>query len=129
MRKEKIVTKEWLKGKVIANPSLYIGRALVALFNRQTAEEKQTNDTKFLNGIGFSANDGRIGALGAKYYMKYGTLLEWQLKPWLKLDKKGYPRIVKYAKQLNDIAIDKQNGIQRGRSIGPVNHPVPRLNH
>ncbi len=99
-----LVTKDWLAQKIASNPPLVIGRALVALFNRQTTEERENNETKFLNGVGFSANDSRIGSIGAKYFLKHGTLLEWQLKAWLKVDKRGYPRIVKYAKQLNHIA-------------------------
>lgn len=103
-----IVTKSWLKAKVEENPSLVIGRALVALFQRQTSEEKNSNGTKFKNGVGFSANDARIGTLAAKYYLKHGTLLEWQLKPWLKIVN-DYPRITKYTKQLNEIANEKLN--------------------
>lgn len=101
---EAIVTRDWLTAKVKENPELWIGRALVAIFNNQTAEERQINGTRFKNGVGFSANDGRIGTLSAKYFLKHGTLLEWQLKPWIKLDMNCQPRICKYTKQLNTIA-------------------------
>lgn len=99
-----LVTKEWLTQKIKENPPLVIGRALVALFHCQTSEERENNGTRYKNGVGFSSNDGRIGALGAKYFLKHGTLLDWQLKAWIKLDKQGFPRITKYTKQLNKIA-------------------------
>lgn len=99
-----LVTKEWLASKIEINAAFIIGRALVAIFRNQTMEERANNETILLNGIGFSANDSRIGSIGAKYFLKHGTLLDWQLKAWIKKDKKGYPRIVKYAKQLNAIA-------------------------
>lgn len=101
------MTKEYLKSKVEQFPVSYIGRALVILFNRQTMAERANNATKLRNGVGFAACDGRIGALGAKYYLKHGTLLEWQLKPWIK-PVNGYPRICKYLKQLNEHAAIKQ---------------------
>jgi hypothetical protein len=105
---EKLVTKEFLAMRIKENPILIIGRALAAILNNQTASEAASNTTKLKNGIGFSANDARIGSLAAKYYLKHGTLLEWQLKPWLKLNKQFQPRIVKYADQLNLIAHEKR---------------------
>lgn len=114
-----LVTKEWLTQKIKENPPLVIGRALVALFHYQTSEERENNGTKYKNGVGFSSNDGRIGALGAKYFLKHGTLLDWQLKAWIKPDKKGLPRIVKYSGQLNKIAIQKKiNKSNNGLSSG-----------
>ena len=106
MKSRSIVTKDWLKKKVEENPARTVGRALVAIFRRQVNEEQSSNHTRYKNGAGFSANDARIGSLAAKYYMAHGTLLDWQIKGWVK-DVKGYPRICKYVKQLNEIA----NGI------------------
>lgn len=103
----KLVTKEWLASKVEENPARTIGRALVALFRYQTEEEKNSNFTKFVNGVGFSANDARLGCIGAKYYMKHGTLSESLLKGWMKKDKNNLPRITKYVRQLNLIAVSK----------------------
>lgn len=102
-----IVTKEWLVARIALNPSLVIGRALVAIFRNQTELEKANNVTRLQNGIGFTGTDGRIGAITAKYFIKHGTLLEWQIKNWLRPNRKGEPRIVKYANQLNQIANEK----------------------
>jgi hypothetical protein len=102
------VTKDWLTKQIEIAPALVIGRALVAIFKLQTFEEKASNVTKFHNGIGFSANDARLGCIGAKYYLKHGTLTEGLMKGWLKKDKKGLPRITKYANQLNRIAMNNK---------------------
>lgn len=101
------VTKEWLTTKIAQDPARVIGRALVAIFRNQTVEERGMNKTKFRNGVGFTGTDGRIGAITAKYYLKHGTLLEWQIANWLKPNRRGEPRIVKYANQLNQIANEK----------------------
>lgn len=105
--KTKIVTKDWLTEKIKQNPTFWIGHALVAIFKNQEQEERAANTTRLKNGIGFSANDARIGSLSAKYFLKHGTLLDWQLKPWLKQNIDCQPRICKYAKQLNEIAVNK----------------------
>jgi len=108
MKPAPLVTKQSLKELITKDPARVIGRALVALFHRQTEVEKHNNVTRLQNGVGFTGTDGRIGAITAKYYMKYGTLLDWQIANWMKPNRKGEPRIVKYAGQLNDIAVAKQ---------------------
>lgn len=105
---EAIVTKKWMLEKLSSDPVRTVGRALVAIFRNQTELEKAGNKTKNLNGVGFTKADGRIGALGAKYFLKHKKLEEWQLNIWLGLNSKGEPRILKYANQLNSIAVAKQ---------------------
>lgn len=83
-----------------------IGRALVALFNRQTASEQGANATAQDNGIGFAGSDARSGSLTAKSYLKNGTLLDWQVQKWM-APSRGYPRICKYARQLDEVAKEK----------------------
>lgn len=109
---KQIVTRDTLN-KMLRNPNrkyveTVVGRALVALLKRQTADEQRSNDTREHNSIGFSGADGRSGTLTAKTYIGRGTLLDWQLERWLKPAKNGYPRICKYAKQLNEIALEKE---------------------
>lgn len=84
-----------------------VGRALVALFQRQTESEKQDNDAEVWNAVGFSSADARSGSITAKYFLKHGTLLDWQVALWTKPRKDGSPKLVKYVKQLNDIAVRK----------------------
>lgn len=128
---EKIVTKDYLKSRFIARPCPYcskdnycgicengllallpseriavLGRALVAIYNNQTTQEKQIVATVERNGVGFSHSDARVGTLGAKEFIATKTLAAWQVKYWLK-DKGGYPKICKYANQLNQIANER----------------------
>ena len=81
-----------------------IGRALVVLFERQTAAEQDQNATTQHNAIGFTGADGYSGCLTAKFYIKHKTLLDWQIDRWMKVGKSGYPRICKYWKQLDEAA-------------------------
>lgn len=86
-----------------------IGRALVGLFERQTAQEKSSNHTIINNWVGFAAHDAKSGTLTAKYFLKNKDLLDWQVERWMKIGKTGYPRLCKYHRQLNEIAIAKQS--------------------
>lgn len=88
-----------------------IGRALVALFDRQTAAEQSTDNTREHNGRGFASCDARGGSLTAKSFLKSKTLAAWQVDRWTTI-KHGYPRICKYAGQLNEIALEKQRTAQ-----------------
>lgn len=81
-----------------------VGRACVAIFQYQTAAEKAVNDTRVYNDEGFTAGDAREGSLTAKFYLKHGTLQDWQVDKWVRLNKKGVMRIAKYWKQLDRAA-------------------------
>lgn len=113
-----IVTKQNLADMLneadAAKRAHIIGRALVALFNRQTEAEQSANRTDNLNGIGFTGSDARSGSLTAKSYIKNRTLQQWQVDKWMTLSR-GYPRICKYAGQLNEIALEKRRKEQGGR--------------
>ena len=84
-----------------------IGRALVALFNRQTTDEKASNTTKKDNSVGFTNADANSGSITAKSYLKNKALLTWQVDRWLRRGLTGYSRLTKYHKQLNDVAVEK----------------------
>jgi len=84
-----------------------VGRALVALFDRQTAGEQAANNTNKDNAVGFTGADGFSGSLTAKYYLKHNNLMDWQVEKWTKTAKNGFARLTKYHKQLNEIAIEK----------------------
>lgn len=107
----KAVTKDSLQ-HMLEHPNpkyveAVVGRALVAIHQNQTAEEQSTNETKVHNGIGFTGADARGGSLTAKYWRKNGYLAAWQIEKWTHKDDKGYSRLTKYHRQLNDIAIKK----------------------
>lgn len=84
----------------------YVGRALVAIFRNQTDNEKVENQTNHTNDIGFSSSDAKDGCITAKYFIKHGTLLGWMLDNWTR-DWRGAPRITKYHRQLNEVAMAK----------------------
>lgn len=87
-----------------------IGRALVALFYRQTDSEKATATTNTHNGVGFTGADARSGVLSAKFYLKNKRLEAWMVERWRKPASNGYPRLAKYWKQLDEVAQQKAAG-------------------
>jgi hypothetical protein len=112
MKQPALVTRDSLKEMLATAPLErqvhIIGRALVALLQYQTANEQRCNSTDEDNGVGFTGADARSGTLTAKSYLKHKSLQEWQAARWLKSGSNGYPRICKYHKQLNTIALAKQ---------------------
>lgn len=87
-----------------------VARALVVLYNRQTADEQVSEDTRHLNGIGFTGADGGVGTSMAKFFLARGYLTPKQLAYWRKPNKRGVARICKYAGQLLDEAQRKAEG-------------------
>ena len=100
-----IVTRDSLVALLAKNPERVVGRALVAIFKAgQTESERSGNTAEVFNGVGFSGADARSASITAKYFIKHGKLLDWQVEQWTKPAKNGYPRLCKYAKQLDAIA-------------------------
>ncbi len=83
-----------------------VGRALVAIFRLQTDSEANSNTTNEWNSVGFAQSDARSGSLTAKSYLKNKSLLDWQVAQWTR-DFRGRPRLCKYHKQLNEVAVSK----------------------
>ena len=79
---------------------LAVARALVFLYNRQTADEKVSEDVKHRNGMGFTPADARMGCSMAEFYKKNNYMTQKQLDYWRKPNSKGVPRICKYAAQI-----------------------------
>lgn len=120
MKKQVLVSRDSLQ-RMIDNADAVkrqhiIGRALVALFERQTEDEKRDNTTKLDNNVGFAGCDSKSGSLTAKSYLKNKGLATWQVEKWTARQKNGFARICKYAGQLNEIAIMKaqQKEMQHG---------------
>lgn len=84
-----------------------VGRALVVIYKGQTATEQSTLQTVDENGIGFAGCDAESGSKTAQFYMERGTLIDWMVEKWIRNDGRGYPRICKYHRQLNDAAMLK----------------------
>lgn len=111
----KLVTRESLQAMIdkaikendTRRLSAIIGRALVVLFDRQTQDEKESNDTNRTNSIGFSSSDARQGSITAKTFLKRGELKQFQLDMWTARQANGFSKITKYVKQLNEHAVRK----------------------
>lgn len=78
----------------------FIGRAVYALFERQTRDEQALDTTVVHNGVGFSGADAEILSSFAKFWKKAGFLTAKQIA----LARKKLP---KYRKQLAEIAAEK----------------------
>lgn len=105
----KLVTRESLL-ELLAREDLrkqVIGRALVVLLKRQTDAEQKQNTTNTHNLRGFASCDARAGSIAAKTFLGRKTLLDFQVDYWMKPTTKGYPRIAKYVRQLNEAAIER----------------------
>lgn len=94
-----------------------IGRALVGLYARQTLAEQNAETTTESNNVGFASCDAKAGSLTAQAYQRRGTLNEWQVAKWMRADAKGFPRICKYHRQLNELAIEKANRRQLSLAV------------
>ena len=74
-----------------------VERAIIAIYKRQTSDEKITQHTHHNNNVGFSAADARTGTYLAKWLLS-GKHLDGRF-----LDK-GRSIALKYRRQLTEIA-------------------------
>jgi len=81
-----------------------VGRALLALNARQTADEQQAEATKYHNEQGFKPCHAKRGTGMAKFYAKAGFLTPRQLAWWRAVTPSGKSRIEVYAAQLLRVA-------------------------
>lgn len=86
-----------------------IGRALVVLYNRQTADEKLRETTRVHNNRGFSSADAFMGTKMAQFYKRNNFLSVKQASYWTKKNVRGTMRIAKYWKQLQEHAREKDS--------------------
>jgi hypothetical protein len=77
-----------------------VARALVVINENQTSDEQRTEDTKYLNGVGFRPCHARMGTSMAKFYKQRGFLSAKQIAYWRRVMKDGNMRIGIYWKQL-----------------------------
>ena len=86
--------------KLLQTNDKAVARALVVLYEHQTASEQATEETRFQNGEGFRPCHARMGTSMAQFYLKRNYLSPKQVAYWRQLDKTGTPRIGIYWKQL-----------------------------
>ena len=92
--------KKWKKEEIRHNLETrneWLYRGLMAIYNRQTADEKNEGITKHDNSVGFSGCDSNSLSRAAQYYQKRGSLP----KEWLD-DVRS--KMLKYSGQLAKIA-------------------------
>ena len=90
-------TKEQMAEFVKTCEPTRLGKCLVALYDRQTADEKATEQTRHHNKLGFSAVDAEILSSMARFFTKRGFLSKKQVDIVRK-------KLKKYVGQLADIA-------------------------
>jgi hypothetical protein len=97
------LTRESIQALLASNDRA-IGRALVVLFNNQTADEQISETVRVQNGKGFKGPHGKIGTSMAKFFLRNGYLSEKQIAYWRKPDRRGQMRIGCYWRQLIEAA-------------------------
>jgi hypothetical protein len=80
-----------------------VERAIVAIYERQTADEKATHSTSKTNGVGFSQYDAEFLSSLAEWIKRGRSLSPRQLAI-------GRNKIKRYHRQLAEIANSKQSG-------------------
>jgi hypothetical protein len=92
---------------LLANNDRAVGRALIVLRNRQTADEQRTEQTKHQNGRGFRPCHARMGTSMANFFERRGYLTEKQVNYWRARMADGNSRIEIYSRQLLEEAAAK----------------------
>jgi len=91
--------KTWTADEIqvkIETDQKWLERAIVAIYNRQTTDEKQSEQTKHHNGVGFTGADAHFLTYCATYILS-GRTLSGNFIP------KARKRMVKYCRQLEEL--------------------------
>lgn len=95
--------KKWKKEEIqhkLETNNKWLIKGLLAIYNKQTQDEKSAEVTKHDNGVGFGGADGNILTNRAKFYIERGFLTEAQLKYVRKAMKKYAGQLAKIANGL-----------------------------
>ena len=104
----KIWTREEIEA-LLARSDAAVLRAIIVIYQKQTADEQKSHITRNVNGVGFSSPDASRGTFHAQYLIKFPDyshpfVKEKILPCWKEIRKNNKMRIMKYAKQLANIA-------------------------
>lgn len=97
-----------------------VGRAIIAIYDRQTQDEKATSNTRHTNGRGFRANHASKGSYYARWCLGGRKLTGHHLDNARKI-------ALHYVRQLAEVANARESGelvvksIDRG-GMGPTEH-------
>ena len=91
--------KEAIKAKIEVDDK-WLFRGILAIYEKQTMDEKNSKVTCHENGVGFNGTDAEILSSFAEGIKKYGSLTQKQIPIARK-------KMIKYAGQLARIAKEK----------------------
>ena len=106
------MSKTWTREAIIAlldTNDKAVGRALVQLAARQTADERTEEVTKHNNGRGFKPCHARMGTSMADFFTRNGYLSPKQVAYWRKVKGTGNTRIGCYWRQLLECIEEQTN--------------------
>lgn len=86
----------------------WLARALVALNERQTWDERRDETTRYHNEMGFRPMHAKRGTSMAQFYLRTGFLTPKQKAWWRATTDSGKSRIEIYAGQLAKVAQEKE---------------------
>jgi hypothetical protein len=97
-----VVAKQWNEkeiGALLDRSDRAVERAILAIYNLQTADEKNWQGTAHLNGVGFNAYDAKFGSSLAEWLNAGRSFTRGQLKSAKKMAKKYRRQLVLIANQ------------------------------
>lgn len=94
-----MLTKEFIKEKLLSD-NKWLMRGIVAIFEKQTWDEQQTEQTQEHNGVGFNGIDAELMSSFAKQIQRGRVLSAKQLAL-------AHKKMPKYSGQLLNIAKEK----------------------
>jgi hypothetical protein len=120
-----MLSKETIQ-HLLATDDRAVARALVVLNERQTADEQASENTRYLNGMGFRPCHAKMGTSMAKFFIRNGYLTPKQIAYWRCKDKTGSTRIEIYWRQLQEAAeAKKAQGAVKAQPTAPAAAPAP----
>jgi hypothetical protein len=105
---------------LLTNNDKAVGRALLVLRNRQTADEQVSETTRHHNNRGFRPCHARMGTSMANFFEKTGYLTLKQVAYWRTKEKTGKMRIAIYWRQLMEEAERKAAEKQRNEDAAVI---------
>ena len=105
------LTADMIREKLLTDDR-WLARALVALNERQTWDERRDETTRYHNEQGFRPMHAKRGTSMARFYLRTGFLTPRQLAWWRASTDSGKSRIEIYANQLMRVAQEKASARQ-----------------
>ena len=101
------LTTDMIREKLLSDDR-WLARALVALNERQTWDERRDETTRYHNEQGFRPMHAKRGTSMARFYVQRGYLTPKQIAWWRARTDSGKSRIEIYAGQLLKVAQAKK---------------------